>query len=114
MSNAPSIKRQTPDPIESPSAKLQSLRHCARRTLDQGFPREQCWRLRVWCFFGVWSLVLGVSLTIFAAEPTVDSKDLPRIPPTEPDKALSTFRIKPGFQLELVAAEPLVVDPIAM
>jgi len=49
-----------------------------------------------------------------AAEPEPDPRDLPRIPPTEPDKALSTFRIKPGFRIELVAAEPLVVDPIAM
>src|SRR5260370_38833584 len=49
-----------------------------------------------------------------AAEPEVDPKDLPRIPPVEPDKALATFRIKPGFRLDLVAAEPLVVDPIAM
>src|SRR5437867_896130 len=57
---------------------------------------------------------LAVSLRIAAAEPEVDAKDLPRIPPTEPDKALSTFQIKKGFRIELVAAEPLVVDPIAM
>src|SRR6185437_9940019 len=37
-----------------------------------------------------------------------------RVPPTEPDNALSTFQVKKGFRLELVAAEPLVVDPIAM
>lgn len=49
-----------------------------------------------------------------AAEPAVAAKDLPRIPPTEPDKVLSTFRVKSGFHIELVAAEPLVVDPIAM
>jgi len=51
---------------------------------------------------------------VVAAEPDVSELDLPRIPPTEPDRALSTFRIKNGFRLELVAAEPLVVDPIAM
>jgi putative membrane-bound dehydrogenase-like protein len=39
---------------------------------------------------------------------------LPRIPPTPPEQALSTFEIKPGFRLELVASEPLVVDPIAL
>src|SRR5260370_35308884 len=49
-----------------------------------------------------------------AAEPEVDPKDLPRLPRVEPSKALANFRIKPGFRLELVAAEPLVVDPIAM
>ena len=49
-----------------------------------------------------------------AAEPDVDAKDLPRVPATPPEKALSTFRIKPGFRLDLVAAEPLLVDPVAV
>ena len=31
-----------------------------------------------------------------------------------PDEALSAFRIAPGFEIELVAAEPLVEDPVAM
>src|SRR5688572_609040 len=45
---------------------------------------------------------------------TVSSKDLPRVPPTEATNAVKTFRIKPGLRLELVAAEPLVVSPVAM
>src|ERR1043166_3531753 len=49
-----------------------------------------------------------------AAEPSVEAKDLPRVPPVEPKDALKTFQVKPGFHLDLVAAEPLVVDPIAM
>src|SRR5437763_13290036 len=57
---------------------------------------------------------VSVSLRLIAAEPEVSETDLPRMPPTEPDKALSTFQIKKGFRLERVAAEPLVVDPIAM
>ena len=44
----------------------------------------------------------------------VDPKDVPDIPPVEPDKVLDTFRIKKGFRLELVAHEPMVVDPIQM
>ncbi|MFN7141139.1 MAG: PVC-type heme-binding CxxCH protein, partial [Limisphaerales bacterium] len=32
----------------------------------------------------------------------------------EATNAVSTFQIKPGFRLELVASEPLVVDPIAL
>jgi len=44
----------------------------------------------------------------------VDPKDVPDVPPVEPDKALETFRIKKGFRLELAAHEPLVVDPIQM
>ena len=39
---------------------------------------------------------------------------MPDIPPVEPDKVLDTFRIKQGFRLELVAHEPMVVDPIQM
>ncbi len=50
----------------------------------------------------------------WTTEPEVGPKDLPRIAPTEPDKALATFQIKKGFRIEQVAAEPLVVDPIAM
>jgi putative membrane-bound dehydrogenase-like protein len=49
-----------------------------------------------------------------AAEPEANVGDLPRIPPTEPDKALATFKIKPGFRVELAAAEPNVRDPVAL
>ena len=48
------------------------------------------------------------------AEPAVDAKELPRIAPKEPAEALATFTIAPGYRLEQVAAEPLVIDPIAM
>src|SRR5688572_24006001 len=58
-------------------------------------------------------LLAGTSMA-FAAEPEVPAEQLPRVPPTEPDKAVSTFRVKPGFRIELVAAEPLVADPIAI
>lgn len=61
-------------------------------------------------------LVLGVLTLAVAhsAEPEIDPSEMPRIPPTPPERALSTFSLKPGLRLELVAAEPLVVDPIAM
>ena len=55
-----------------------------------------------------------VSALIQAAEPNAKKSDLPRIEPTEPSDALGTFTIKEGFTLEIVAAEPLVVDPVAM
>ncbi|HWB08341.1 MAG TPA: PVC-type heme-binding CxxCH protein [Pirellulales bacterium] len=41
------------------------------------------------------------------------SAELPRIPPVEPDKALETFTVQPGYHLETVACEPLVADPVA-
>ena len=43
---------------------------------------------------------------------TVDPKEVPDVPPVEPDKVLDTFRLKKGFRLELVAHEPDVIDPI--
>ena len=44
----------------------------------------------------------------------VEPKDVPDVPPVEPDKVLETFRLKKGFRLELVANEPLVINPIQM
>ena len=35
-------------------------------------------------------------------------------PPYAPEEALTTFEIEEGFRIELVAAEPLVRDPVAM
>lgn len=43
----------------------------------------------------------------------VTAQDMPRIPHTEADDALRTFRLASGFQLEVVATEPLVSDPVA-
>ena len=42
------------------------------------------------------------------------TEQLPRIAPLEPAEALASFEVHPDFELELVAAEPLVFDPIAM
>src|SRR5213592_3464013 len=53
-------------------------------------------------------------LVLLGAEPTVDQKDLPRFPAVEPADAIKTFTVKEGFKIELAAAEPLVVDPVAM
>ncbi len=60
------------------------------------------------------------TINSLAAEPTADSVDrdysaeLPRVSPTQADNALKTFKLAPGFTIDLVAAEPLVVDPVAM
>src|SRR5688572_23161056 len=34
--------------------------------------------------------------------------------PVAPENAVSTFEIEPGFKIELIAAEPLIADPVAM
>jgi putative membrane-bound dehydrogenase-like protein len=49
-----------------------------------------------------------------AAEPTLSSNDLPRFPPLPPEAALQTLKVKEGFHLELVAAEPKVTSPVAV
>ena len=36
-----------------------------------------------------------------------------RYPARSPEEALRTFQLEPGLRIELVAAEPLVVDPVA-
>lgn len=40
--------------------------------------------------------------------------EVPEAPPLAPEKAMATLRVAPGFRVELVAAEPLVEDPVAM
>jgi putative membrane-bound dehydrogenase-like protein len=42
----------------------------------------------------------------------VTAQDMPRIPSTEPLEALQTFKLAKNFELELVAAEPMVSDPV--
>ena len=36
------------------------------------------------------------------------------IPPKSPQEALASMQVRPEFQVELVAAEPLIVDPVAI
>ncbi len=64
--------------------------------------------------FFVFSWLGLLALALSAAEPEAAKGDLPRLKPTEPAKALATFTLKPGFRIELAAAEPLVTDPVAM
>lgn len=49
-----------------------------------------------------------------SAEPEADPAELPHFPALSPEEALKTFKLRPGFRLELVAAEPLVRDPIEL
>lgn len=51
--------------------------------------------------------------------PSVERVSLPALiafetsPPRSPEEALATFQVRPGFRVELVAAEPVVIDPVA-
>lgn len=56
-----------------------------------------------------WSLAL-----LFAAGVAWGQMDRPpELRPRTPGDELATFRVRPGFRVELVAAEPAVVDPVA-
>lgn len=63
-----------------------------------------------WIVAMVW---IGMSAGL-GADLEADPAELPRIPPTEPAQALATFDVEPGFQLDLVAHEPALTDPIAI
>ncbi len=60
------------------------------------------------------TLLLTVPAPARAAEPVPRPDELPRVPPTAPALAVATFELKDGYEIQLVAAEPLVTDPIAM
>ena len=58
-------------------------------------------------------LLMGLARA-WAAEPVADASQMPRVPPTAPDRAAATFDIRPGFRARLLAHEPLVQSPVAM
>ena len=45
---------------------------------------------------------------------TPADEPFPRVKPLEPAEALKSFRCQHGFEMQLLAAEPLVTDPVAM
>ena len=64
----------------------------------------------------IFAFALALALvvpSVSTGEGEIDySAQLPAIPPVEPDDALETFETRPGFRIELVAAEPLIADPV--
>lgn len=47
-------------------------------------------------------------------ESLVPKDKIPAAPALSPADALKTFKVAPGFRIELVASEPLIGDPVAM
>ena len=60
---------------------------------------------RLFCFYLSFAFVLSACKR--ESGPTMDS-------PVPPKDAVATFELEPGFKIELIAAEPLVADPVAM
>jgi putative membrane-bound dehydrogenase-like protein len=42
------------------------------------------------------------------------ARELPRIPPLEPEAALKSFKVHERFRVEPIAVEPLVMDPVSV
>jgi putative membrane-bound dehydrogenase-like protein len=55
---------------------------------------------------------IGIARLSIAAEPAGSESPTPS--PLSPDVALQHFTVHPDLQVELVAAEPQVIDPVAM
>lgn len=61
--------------------------------------------------------ILAFAILVFPGlaigdEPLAD-EPFPRFPAKSPAEAVETFRVRDGFRLTLLAAEPLVMDPVA-
>ena len=60
---------------------------------------------------------LGVLFLSSSAQDSIDKNyksELARIPPREPNEAISLFELDANLKIELIAAEPLVMDPVAI
>jgi putative membrane-bound dehydrogenase-like protein len=55
-----------------------------------------------------------LSCSGWSAESDPSSNAVPRVPSAPATNVPTAFRVKPGFRLELIAAEPLVTAPVAM
>ncbi len=61
---------------------------------------------------GLW---LAVITGLVAQDPSLKTPDaFPRFPPVAPADVGKTFVVQHGFEMQLIAAEPLVTDPVAM
>jgi len=59
-------------------------------------------------------LLTGIVMSSVAADPERPTRPLPVSSPLTPEQEKSTFVIHPGFDIQLVASEPNVIDPVAM
>src|SRR5690348_13499978 len=65
----------------------------------------------------IWSAVVLVSLAseLLFGQPVPDSRfdELVVTKPLSAEESLKAMHVRPGMKIELVAAEPLIVDPVA-
>ncbi len=68
-------------------------------------------------FFLLFLLMISVSADLRAEEKDYDNwkkMDVPPAPALNAEQQMKTFRVAPGFELQLAAAEPQVVDPVVV
>ncbi|MHB1078445.1 MAG: PVC-type heme-binding CxxCH protein [Prosthecobacter sp.] len=59
-------------------------------------------------------LIACLALCIPLTGRSAEELKFPTTPPTEPQNAAKTFHVLDGFQMQLIAAEPLVTDPVSI
>lgn len=59
-------------------------------------------------------VVVAAASSFAEQQPFYLTLDAPPAPELTTDQALKTFRVAPGYTIELVAAEPMVEDPVAI
>src|SRR4051794_18397753 len=59
-------------------------------------------------------LLFCLVLAWVASASAKDASKTESISPKSPQESLRSMQTKPGFKIELVAAEPLIVDPVAI
>ncbi len=73
--------------------------------------------MRRWMSLGTWVLAICLSATGLEAQQRIvipHHQDKPPGPALSPQEAIAKMRVPDGFRVELVAAEPDVVNPVAM
>src|SRR5262245_41587970 len=102
----------------TPSLPLSFELNCSRNSGIKGWSMRWLISHRARLAAALVPLALSATLSwsglLAAQTPIVDPAALPKFPPVAARDALNTFQIREGFRLELVAAEPLVTDPIAL
>src|SRR5438445_13201103 len=98
--------------------------NCKARMRSVSIPSSRTFgrRLLLWTL-GLSTLSPALAVGLFAGEPGGDLAaqrpkwHIDKIPPAPvrtAEEELKTFRLPPGFRMELVAAEPMVEEPIAL
>jgi hypothetical protein len=68
------------------------------------------WKLTYFC-----CLLHSSLLCLFASKTEVGNRaEEGPSPPQSPEEALASFQVEPGLKIQLVAAEPIVQDPVVI